>query len=534
MSPTSIRRLLLVVEDDPGDTRILREMLGEQHSHNTELTHVECMSDAERHLADRAVDVILLDLGLPDAKGLEAVRRTHAAAPNVPLVVLTATDDESLAVQALQQGAQDYLIKGQIDARGLLRALRYAIERKTLQDAGKSTENQLLQAQKLESLGRLAGGIAHDFNNMLFAIHGYAELLSDDLASMEPARIDPQSLVLNVHAISQAAERATALTAQLLAFSRTQIVNTKVLDLNAAVRAIEPMLNQLTGENTRLILKLDPAAGHIRADAGQIDQIIVNLVVNARDAMPDGGTMTIETGNVAFDDAYAVKHLDMKPGPFVLLAVSDEGVGMDHRVRDHIFEPFFTTKEVGKGTGLGLATTYGIVRQAGGDIWVQSEPGNGSTFKLYFPRMDSAVDNGAVVPVGALVGVGTVLVVEDEPAVRDITTRFLERSGYDVVAVADGLEALAAAGSSQPFDVLVTDVVMPGLSGIELAEQMMDLYPRIGVVLLSGYTAETLDLVRATARGAAFVLKPVTANELLLGVLRCLAARGATPVPVAS
>jgi signal transduction histidine kinase len=500
-------------------------MVDETDPPQTDVTHVERMEEAEAHLADHAVDIILLDLGLPDATGLEAVRRAHAAAPNVPVVVLTGLDDESLAVQAMQQGAQDYLIKGQIDARGLSRALRYAIERKTMEDAGRAAEYQLLQAQKLESIGRLAGGIAHDFNNMLFAIRGYAELLGQDLASTDPADIDQHSLMQSVDAISGAAERATALTAQLLAFGHQQVVTTKALDLNAAVTAIEPMLNQLIGANARLVVTLDPAAGHIRADASQIDQIVVNLVVNARDAMPDGGTVTIETRDIPIDDHQATSPFDVKPGPFVLLSVTDTGVGIDRATRDHMFEPFFTTKEIGKGTGLGLATTYGIVRQTGGDIWVQSEPGKGSTFQLFFPRVDPTDEERPIVRAGAMNAFGRILVVEDEPAVRDVTTRFLERAGYDVVATADGAEAIAAAHLSEPFDVLVTDVVMPHMSGIELAEQIMDLDPSIAVVLLSGYTAENLDLERATARGARFVRKPVTSSQLLQAVSEGLASR---------
>jgi CheY-like chemotaxis protein len=323
------------------------------------------------------------------------------------------------------------------------------------------------------------------------------------------------------------AERAAALTGQLLAFSRQQVVTLKVLDINAAVTKIEPMLDQLIGENLRLILKLDPAAGHIRADAGQIDQIVVNLVVNARDAMPDGGTVTIETGNVAFDERDTMEHFDALPGPYILLAVSDTGTGMDRATREHIFEPFFTTKEVGRGTGLGLATTYGIVHQAGGHVWLNSEPGHGSTFKLYFPRVDAAVEERPLVPVTSTVGVGTALVVEDEPAVRDMTTQLLQRAGYDVIAVADGIEAVAAARLAERLDVLVTDVVMPNLSGIELAEQMMDRYPLMGVVLLSGYTAETLDLERVTAGGATFVSKPISSNQLLQAVLQAVASRRA-------
>ena len=532
LASKAVRRLLLVVEDNPGDARLLREMFSEHDSHNTELTHVDCMSDAETYLAERKVDVILLDLGLPDAQGLEGVRRAHAAAPNVPLVVLTGLDDESLAVEALQQGAQDYLIKGRIDAHGLLRAVRYAIERKTLEDAGIVAANQLLQAQKVESLGRLAGGIAHDFNNMLFAVHGYAELLTQDLASNDPERLDPDRLLLTVNEISHAAERATTLTGQLLAFSRRQIVTVNVLDVNAAVTRIEPMVRQLIGEDLRLILKLDPGTGHIYADGGQIDQILVNLVVNARDAMPDGGTVTIESANALFNGA-ASQPAEVVAGAYVCLTVSDTGIGMDRTTREHMFEPFFTTKAVGKGTGLGLATTYGIVHQAGGHISVDSEPGSGSAFRLYFPRVDGAVEQPEALPAAIVAGAGRVLVAEDDPAVRDITTRFLERAGYDVVAVADGAEAIAVAGLSPAFDLLVTDLVMPNMSGIDLAEQMMDQFPLVGVVLLSGYTAESLEVNRATERGATFLSKPVTSSQLLHAVVQAIPSRRAAAARLA-
>jgi signal transduction histidine kinase len=527
MSSTPITRLLLVVEDNPGDARLVREMVTGHGSLNTEFTHVESMSAAEAHLSERAVDVILLDLGLPDAQGLEAVRRAHAAAPRVPLVVMTGEDDEVLAAQTLREGAQDYLVKGQIDARGLLRVLRYAIERKSTEEARKRSENELLQAQKLESVGRLAGGVAHDFNNMLFAIQGYAELLAQDLGSADPARLAPDELLVSVTAISDAAKRAATLTAQLLAFSRRQIVATEVLDINAMVTAISPMVRQLVGTSTRLILKLDPATGHMRADAGQIDQIVVNLVINARDAMPDGGTVTIETGNTSFDDFHAPGHTDGAPGPYVFLAITDTGLGMDHETRDHIFEPFFTTKDVGNGTGLGLATAYGVVHQAGGRIFVYSEPGKGSVFKLYFPRVDSPVARRSTVRLAPVVGVGTVMIVEDDPAIRDMTAKLLTRAGYDVLAVASGSEAIASADDAGQIDVLVTDVVMPAMSGIELAERMMDNYPLIGVVLLSGYIAETLHLERATARGATFLTKPVSSTQLLEAVGRAVALRRA-------
>jgi two-component system cell cycle sensor histidine kinase/response regulator CckA len=392
--------------------------------------------------------------------------------------------------------------------------------------ARKAAENQLLQAQKLESIGRLAGGIAHDFNNMLFAISGYAEMLEEDLARPPDIPIDRDAALRSVAAIGHAADRAASLTMQLLAFSRQQVVSPKVLDIGNAIRAIEPMLRPIIGETIKLVLHSDPEAGHIRADPGQLDQILVNLVVNARDAMPDGGTITIDTGNTVFDDPFAIEHFEVKAGPYVMLAVSDTGQGMDRATREHIFEPFFTTKETGKGTGLGLATIYGIVRQAGGHIWLYSEPGVGTSFKLYFPRDDAPTTIDPAKPRRMAAGTGTLLVVEDEPAVRDMTTAVLERAGYTVIAVADGVEALAKIATlERPIDVLVSDVVMPNMSGLELSETVLDRYPETGLVLLSGYTAEILDPSRLTARGAIFVSKPIGTRELLAAIEQAMPVR---------
>jgi len=393
----------------------------------------------------------------------------------------------------------------------------------------KAAESQLLQAQKLESIGRLAGGIAHDFNNVLFAIQGYAELLIEDLGPANRDRLDPDEALRSVEAIRNAATRAASLTAQLLSFSRRQMVRPEVLEMNAAVAKVEPMLRPYIGAQVQLVFRPGPDTGRFRADRSQLDQILVNLVINARDAMPDGGTITIETGTVDLDDAYALKHLDVEPGPYVFLAVSDTGLGMDLETRDHIFEPFFTTKEQGQGTGLGLATIYGIVRQAGGHIWLYSEPGLGSSFKLYFPRVDApAAAAHPAHPASARTGSGTVMVVEDETSVREMTSVVLRRAGYEVTPVSDAAAALEhLTGMSAPIDVLVTDVVMPGISGIDLAERVIDRYPTAGVVLLSGYNAETLDLDRVVRRGALFLSKPVTSNDLLEAVRRSTERRAA-------
>ena len=400
--------------------------------------------------------------------------------------------------------------------------------------ARKTAENHLLQAQKLESIGRLAGGIAHDFNNVLFAIKGYAELLTEDLAPERRDTLDPDEALRSVKAIADAATRAATLTAQLLAFSRRQVIRPEVLDLNAAIEDVEPMLRHLIGAQIRLVVRPGPGTGRIRADHGQLDQILVNLVINARDATPDGGTITIESGNVELDDTYVAQHLDVSAGSFVFLAVSDTGRGMDVETREHAFEPFFTTKEQGHGTGLGLATIYGIVQQTGGHIWLYSEPGIGSSFKLYFPRVDApAAGAAARSPGREATGSGTVMVVEDEAAVRDMTSSMLRRAGYEVTAVSDGPEALEQLiGLDQPVDILVTDVVMPGMSGIDLAERVLDRFPAAGVVLLSGYTAETLDLDRVITRGALFLSKPVNSNDLLDAVRRAPGRRakpGAVP-----
>jgi PAS domain S-box-containing protein len=398
--------------------------------------------------------------------------------------------------------------------------------------ARKAVEAQLLQSQKLESIGRLAGGVAHDFNNILFAINGYTELLMEDLAAAPPDDLSEvrQSLV----AIQGAADRGANLTMQLLAFSSQQIVTQKIVDPVAGIGALEPMLRRLIGENIQLQVIAKGPSGRLRIDPGQLDQIVMNLVVNARDAMPTGGSVTIEIGTTEFEEAYALDHFEVTPGSYVMVAVSDDGHGMDRETREHIFEPFFTTKGLGLGTGLGLATIYGIVRQAGGHIWLYSEPGRGSTFKVYLPRVDAApTAEAAPATDDPGQGSGSVLLVEDEHAVRDMTRRVLQRAGYTVLATENASSAInAIEKAADPFEVLVTDVVMPGMSGIELASWMLDRHPETAIVLLSGYTADSLDLERLMARGARFVTKPLSTREVLRAIRDARAALGPAPTPV--
>ncbi|HUG30878.1 MAG TPA: ATP-binding protein [Candidatus Limnocylindria bacterium] len=386
--------------------------------------------------------------------------------------------------------------------------------------ARKGAEANLLQSQKLESIGRLAGGVAHDFNNILFAINGYAELLIEDLAGQPPD--DLTEVRHSLDAIQQAADRGANLTMSLLAFSSQQVVTRTIVDPGSGIRALEPMLGRLIGENVRLRVVTAAPTARVRIDVGQLDQIVVNLVVNARDAMPDGGSVTIEVGMAQFEEAYTRNHVEVEPGSYVMIAVSDTGHGMNRETREHIFEPFFTTKGPGRGTGLGLPTIYGIVRQTGGHIWVYSEPGHGSTFKLYFPAVTDAAtpppEPPRAVPRN---GTGTILLVEDEPAVRDMTRRILVRAGYSVITANHGQAAKdELERREEGVDVLLTDVVMPHVSGLELADWVLERYPETGVVLMSGYTAETLDLERLLAGGALFVTKPVASGDMLRAIAK--------------
>ncbi len=346
----------------------------------------------------------------------------------------------------------------------------------------KRLETQLRQAQKMESVGRLAGGVAHDFNNLLTVMLSNAALALDGLAEKDPVRED-------LVEIEGAAKRAAVLTRQLLAFARRQVAEPRALDLNAVTLAMHKMLRRLIGEDVELVTLLADGLWAVWADPGHTEQVLVNLAVNARDAMPSGGKLTIETSNVTLDAEQAGRHAGMRPGDYVLLEVGDDGQGMTPDVLEHVFEPFFTTKERGKGTGLGLSTCYGIVKQSGGWIWVASEPGRGTTFSIYLPRLGVEAEAFAPAELGPLHGgTETILLVEDDPKVREVAVRALRDRGYRVLEAATGTEALSAAESTgDPINLLLTDVVMPHMSGRELAERVRALRPRIRVLYTSGY-----------------------------------------------
>ena len=382
----------------------------------------------------------------------------------------------------------------------------------------RSLENQFRQAQRMEAVGRLAGGVAHDFNNVLTAITGYSDLLLEDLGPEDPKRSD-------VEEIKAASLRAAALTRQLLAFSRKQVLQTRVLDLNGVVETLDKMLRRLIGEDIKLEISRASTLGAVRADPGQIEQVILNLVVNSRDAMPQGGRLSIETANVEFDDAYAREHAGPSPGRYVMVAVSDTGIGMDAETRSHIFEPFFTMKEVGKGTGLGLATVYGIVKQSGGHVWVYSEPGRGATFKIYLPRVDELPEEAnpttPLQPVAG--GRETVLLAEDDPSVRAVVSEVLAEKGYRVLRAPDGQAALELArGQPTEIHLLITDLVMPGMTGQELAEALSAERPGLRVLFMSGYTDDAVVRHRVLEAAMPYLQKPFAPRALATKVREVL------------
>ncbi len=635
---------VLLVEDNEADARLVREMLRDEDAFGTTVTHAAGLTEAIAYLRRGGFNVVLLDLSLPDSDGLSTFARAHAEASNAPIVVLTGMADTSLAATAVRNGAQDYLVKGQVDGRGLHRSLRHAVARRAAEDALRASEErfrqlvenikeafvvvdvpsmavqyvsrtwedlwgrpvaeayngprqwlaavmsddrrlvwdaiqtvqrgtpasavfrveraddsvgwlraqvfpvaaqgvvhrfvgliediteerrretQLLQSQRMEAVGRLAGGIAHDFNNLLTVILGSSQLLEEDLAH-DPALAD------RTREISRAAESGAALTRQLLAFSRQQVLQPRPLDLNACVRKAEPLLRRLIGEHLELRLDLADSVEAVSADPAQVDQVLINLLANARDAMPTGGTITIASG---YQHLTAVD-LDGQPvgavSAHVWLSVTDTGMGMDAATQRRVFEPFFTTKALGKGTGLGLATVYGIVKQSQGFIDVESEVGRGTTFRIMLPVLaDGSRPNEDDSIAGSsedLRGHETILLVEDRDDTRLAIRDMLRHCGYQVLEAAEGADALRVAQAHQgTVHVLLTDVVMPGLSGRETADQLTAAYPGLRVVFMSGYTNESIDHHGVLEPGVEFIQKPFTLVDLMRKVRQVLSSPG--------
>ncbi|MFA4985920.1 MAG: response regulator [Candidatus Brocadiia bacterium] len=498
---------VLLVEDNPGEVDLMRENLPKTGSMTFRVEAVSRLSEALDRLNVGKIDLVLLDLGLPDSQGLETLRSIRNSAPGIPIVVLTGNDSEEVASAAVREGAQDYLVKGQAGGHILVRSMRYSVDRKRAEVEKLKLEAQLLQAQKMESVGRLAGGIAHDFNNMLSVILSHAEMAMSQVDETKP-------LYHHLHEIMEAAGRSANLTSQLLAFARKQPISPRLLDINDAVSGMLSILARLIGEAINLVWIPGKGAQAVMIDPSQFDQILTNLAVNSRDAIAGVGTITIETSSIDVGETDFPK---LVPGKYVLVSITDDGCGMSHETMANIFEPFFTTKEPGKGTGLGLATTHSIVKQNNGFINVYSEPGRGTTFRIYFPRSESTAMEASGVEAKAktTTGAETVLLVEDEAALLEIIRQSVERLGYTVLATGDPIEALQIAEKhSGSIDLLMTDIVMPDMSGRELRRNVAARWPNVKCLYMSGYPTSSLAPQGILEAGVHFLQKPFSTGTL--------------------
>jgi signal transduction histidine kinase len=506
---------LLLLEDQENDALLLLFEL-ERIGYEVAWERVQTGDAMLSALARRQWDTIISDFAMPQFSARDALNLCREHGIEIPLIIVSGTIDEETAVDSLRLGAEDFITKGRLARLGpaIERGLRDYEERK----ARRTAETRLRQAQKMEAVGQLAGGVAHDFNNLLGVIQGYGELLLKSLAPDDARRG-------RLEEILRAASRGASLTRQLLTFSRQQPLEAKPLDLNAVASGMEPLLRRLISENIHIVTVYDDRLHRVLADPTQVEQVLMNLAINARDAMTGFGRLTIETTNVEVDQTFALSHPDMKPGQYAMLAVSDTGHGMDAETLSHVFEPFFTTKERGKGTGLGLATVYGIVTQSGGQVAVYSEPGRGTTIKVYLPRTDQ-VDAISAVPVAAEVarkGGETVVLVEDEASLRAVIRDLLREGGYEVIDGPTPEATLAAAEAhAGPIHLLLTDLVMPRMSGRDAAARMAAIRPGVKVLYMSGYADAAAAHNGDLPVPHAFLQKPFSLDVLLRRVREVL------------
>ena len=512
---------ILLLEDDPADAELAQRMLAGAGLDFTAVV-VDDQAAFTRELAAFRPQVILSDFSLPGFSGASALRIARAQNPHTPFIFLSGAIGDEAAVELIRQGATDYILK---DRPGRLAS----VVRRAVDEAGQEAQRarlevQLQQSQRLESLGQLAGGVAHDFNNLLGVIASHASFAGQEVAK-EPSQIHWEELRGDIEQIERAVHRAAGLTRQLLAFGRREVVHPRVLNLNDVVTDVTELLVRTLGEHVELITIPAGDLVPVFADPGQMEQVLVNLAVNARDAMPSGGTLAIATANTNLDEEYAAGRANLQPGGYVSVKVSDTGTGMPLGVQERVFEPFFTTKPKGEGTGLGLATVYGIITQAGGAVRIYSEPGLGTTVTVLLPSTDRDAQIAPSPQAEPEGGAGrVVLVVEDEAALREVTRRMLDRAGYRVLTAASGPEALEIAAREQgPIDVLLTDVVMPHILGREVSDRVRTLQPGVRVLFMSGYAHGLLSAQGVLEPGLNLIEKPFTQAALLTKLTDVLA-----------
>jgi signal transduction histidine kinase len=481
-----------------------------QGGYDIEFERVDSHDAARASLAARSWDIVISDFAMPRFSGMEALKLVRSFAPDAPFIFISGTMGEDIAVAALKDGAQDYLVKNNL--KRLVPTVRRELQKADECRERKRLEQHLYQLQKFEAVGSLAGGVAHDFNNLLGVILGQTEMLLD--------RSHDQETLRGLGVIEEAAKRGANLTRQLLAFGRRQVLETKILNLNAVLIDFEQLLKRVIGEDIELEFQTGAQLHTVEVDPTQLEQVILNLAVNARDAMPSGGKLTITTANLDLQDSYTDRRILVKPGSYVQIIVSDTGSGMDAQTQDHIFEPYFTTKELGKGTGLGLAMVYGIVKQSGGHIWVYSEPGHGTSFKIYFPvvRGFSAnpqpLERNVALPRGS----ETILVVDDDASLREVTSEFLRGGGYTVLLAESAAHAIQIAESHEGvIDFLLTDVIMPKMNGRELASRLSKPRPEMKVLYVSGYAGGVVQdgMSGSLEGGLEFLQKPYTRKQVM-------------------
>jgi len=511
MAQESLRALF--VEDSEDDaTLTLLEL--ERGGFHVESRRVDTLDALQKALAEDEWDIVISDHAMPDFSGPEALRVIQTAAPHLPFIVVSGSMGEDSAVAAMRAGASDYFIKGQTGRlpSAIRRELSDAQARRQhakAEEQLRQTEHQLRQMQKMEAIGRLAAGIAHDFNNLLTAILGYSEFILQEIPADDKIRPD-------VEEIRNSGKRASALTRQLLAFSRQQAFEVRVLDINEAIRNVEKLLRRLIGADVKLTTDLGPTAGQVSVDPGQLEQVLINLCVNSRDAMPGGGELTIRTARETLTRARALETAVMEAGDYVAITVADTGGGMTPETRSQCLEPFFTTKAPGFGTGLGLSTVFGIIKQSGGYIHIESEAGAGTAITVYLPHATqaAAVSNTGPESVAPSVRASeTVLLVDDDTVIRTLLQRVLKQSGYTVLTAADGVEAKAMFEAHRDeIHAMVTDMIMPKMSGGDLIRAVKAARPDVKILLMSGYST---DWREGRVQGHyTYMQKPFTAREL--------------------